>query len=100
MSMATLSKTRTNGEGKACLTDPPGVSHSETGVVIPAHPWYDCHMMTKTHFEATASLIRGTYTETEGEADVVKNLAERMAAMFARENPRFDREKFLTACGL
>jgi hypothetical protein len=57
-------------------------------------------MMTKTHFEATASLIRGTYTETEGEADVVKNLAERMAAMFARENPRFDRDKFLTACGL
>lgn len=57
-------------------------------------------MMTKTHFEAIAQLVNETYTETEGEADVVKNLAERMAAMFARENPRFDREKFLTACGL
>lgn len=56
--------------------------------------------MTKKHFEAIAQLFRETYTEGEVEKETVRNLAERMAAMFARENPRFDRNKFLTACGL
>lgn len=56
-------------------------------------------MMTKTNFEAMASLIRATLTETDEEREVVENLAQRMAAMFGRENPRFDPQKFLTACG-
>lgn len=55
--------------------------------------------MTKTHFEAIAQLFRETLTMSEDDAETVQNLAERMAAMFARENPRFDRARFLTACG-
>lgn len=56
-------------------------------------------MMTRKHFEAIAFLFRSAYCETEHEAETVRNLAENMAAMFKRENPRFDIERFLTACG-
>lgn len=56
--------------------------------------------MTKKHFEAIAALIRPTADpDNPVEVEVIRNLAERMAAMFARENPRFDRDQFLTACG-
>lgn len=55
--------------------------------------------MTKKHFEAIAFIINSTYLADEEVTDAVCNLAERMAAMFARENPRFDRAQFLTACG-
>lgn len=56
--------------------------------------------MTKKDFEAIAQLIRPTADpDNPVEVEVIRNLAERMAAMFARENPRFDRNKFMQACG-
>lgn len=55
--------------------------------------------MTRKDFEAMAQLIRETYTDSTETEEALKNLAERMAAMFKRENPRFNRAIFLTACG-
>lgn len=62
--------------------------------------------MTKKHFEAIARILNmyslnnpapGTFDE--GYHDAAFGIANDMADLFASENPRFNREKFLTACG-
>ena len=60
-------------------------------------------MLTRKHFKAVAEIIRTsrdviiTYsTNKPAECDVADNLAD----YFATQNPRFDRERFLAACGL
>ena len=63
-------------------------------------------MFTRQHYKAIAAIIKETSdmhdhpnlyawmaTDTEG-------LAGKLADYFAKNNPRFDREKFLEACGL
>jgi len=68
-------------------------------------------MMTKKHFKAFADLLESerllafTRLTAEGKGglpamNAVEHVAQRMASLLARENPRFDRDKFLTACGL
>ena len=52
----------------------------------------------KKHFEAIAAICE--QVSIHGDADTVRWVATRMADYFASENPRFDREKFLTACGV
>lgn len=49
--------------------------------------------MTKRHFEAIAAILRD-YPPAK-----VMSIGLRLADYFASENPRFDRERFLTACG-
>jgi hypothetical protein len=39
-------------------------------------------------------------TTKENEMYVVKELAQRMCLIISWDNPRFKREKFMTACGL
>ena len=63
--------------------------------------------MTKKHFEAIATIIKqtGEYESmgveySAGFHDALSDVAGSLASEFARENPRFDRHKFLTACGL
>lgn len=62
-------------------------------------------MMTKQQFEAVASTlapINHSFGETDwdkGYNAAMRATAERLANLFAHENPRFDRAKFLTACG-
>ena len=57
--------------------------------------------MTKKHFEAIAAIFRNTYIDDDTDPVVAqKDMADRMADLFKSENPQFDREKFLTACGL
>jgi hypothetical protein len=56
--------------------------------------------MTKKHFEAIARVLRG---EAKGartyEASVaIEDVTYALAALFAAENPRFNRDLFLTAC--
>ena len=61
-------------------------------------------MMTKTHFERIARTIKveqeqPLYDELPMCREAIKDVAIRLAAEFNIENPRFDRRKFLTACG-
>ena len=62
--------------------------------------------MTKKHFEAFARYIREWEVETMDAEASRTQYAERtaMAAMVAdvsaRDNPRFDRARFMKACGL
>ena len=50
---------------------------------------------TKAHFEFTAALINAARNGTP--ASVLATLA---AAQFAKDNPRFDVDRFKRACGL
>lgn len=57
--------------------------------------------MTKKHFEAFAQVLR-PYVERADEQDrtTVLSIVETIADTFQYENPRFDRARFLRACGL
>lgn len=59
--------------------------------------------MTKRHFEAIARMLREqgeTLADPTQAADIAhRDLVDGMASYFADQNPRFDRERFLTACG-
>ena len=50
--------------------------------------------MTRQHFEFVASLINAA---NKGVAP--EHLATLAATKFAKDNPRFDKDKFLDACG-
>lgn len=56
--------------------------------------------MTRKHFEAIAAIIDGI-SIGQGGHDVVTlfEVTERLADYFASQNERFDRERFLKACG-
>lgn len=61
-------------------------------------------MMTKTHFEAIARIIKveqeqPMYEDLPMCREAIHDVAIRLAAQFNIENPRFNREQFLTACG-
>lgn len=47
-------------------------------------------MFTRKLFEAVAKIIR--------ESDNVEKVTRRMADLFEKENPAFDRKRFLEAC--
>jgi hypothetical protein len=51
--------------------------------------------MTKKHFEAMAELIRRIAGKTER-----RRQAEVIALHCAKANPRFDRKRFMAACGV
>ena len=54
--------------------------------------------MTRKHFEALAAIInQNRFDGSRKEA--CYSIADDMADFFAEENPRFNREQFLTACG-
>lgn len=58
--------------------------------------------MTKKDYETVAHVlhvVRGT-AETAGERDAVETVAKMLCGPFLRENPRFDRARFLAACGV
>jgi len=65
--------------------------------------------MTKKDYELVASTIRSEYEAWKANAGPVygqealgqtKHLAERLANRFELSNPKFDRKKFLTSCGV
>jgi hypothetical protein len=53
-------------------------------------------MVTKSTFELVARIIRTTETDDTTRAA----MAQAFASDFARLNPRFDRDRFLVACGV
>jgi len=52
--------------------------------------------MTRKHFTLIAETISDADLSRPARATLAQDFAERLAA----ENPRFDRDKFFTACGL
>ena len=64
--------------------------------------------MSKKHFEMVARILRETVIVDESRVPptrykdrvVIESYARAFAAEFAEENPRFDRARFLTACGV
>ena len=60
--------------------------------------------MTKRHFEAIAALIKAEqsqfmYDDLTVCREAIRDVAIRLAAQFNIENPRFDKAKFMAACG-
>lgn len=63
--------------------------------------------MTKQDFELIASHIRESWIDNEGPSAAphkqwrgVESVAYRLASALERTNPRFDRARFLRACGV
>jgi hypothetical protein len=63
--------------------------------------------MSKKHYIETARILsaereclNGNETADDMIRATVDSIAGRMADMFAADNPRFDRARFLTACGV
>ncbi len=57
--------------------------------------------MQHRHFTTIAEIIRDmkkVYNGEHGFIDVREDVAEELANALARTNPRFDRERFLSAC--
>ena len=54
-------------------------------------------MITRKHFEKTASLIKGFTAINE---DQRYHMALEFSNMYAEMNPRFDAERFIKACGI
>lgn len=56
--------------------------------------------MTRKHYQAIAKTIHSNLERsTTGEAYRLHTLALELAVVFANENPRFDRDRFMLACG-
>lgn len=58
--------------------------------------------ISKKHFEEIAAELRAARELDSNPAarQAVERVAEGLAKIFAGENPRFDRARFLKACGL
>lgn len=59
-------------------------------------------MLTRQHYKAIAEIVKQNTVVTGAVMCHVKRTAmvEDLANYFAQDNPRFDRAKFLEACGL
>jgi hypothetical protein len=54
---------------------------------------------SRRHYVAIADAINGVRPH-EHERLALRMTAESLAALFSEDNPRFKRERFLTACGI
>jgi len=63
-------------------------------------------MLSRKHYKAIAETIKEHYHGNNGpngtttEQYVICNIASDLAHYFATDNPQFNRQKFLDACGL
>jgi hypothetical protein len=63
-------------------------------------------MLTKKDFKAVAEIIKTgiditiIYSTTEPNTTIKGDIADRLADYFATQNLRFDRKRFMKACGL
>lgn len=57
-------------------------------------------MFTRQHYKAIAKIIEETKSGEQLWDGQANRIAIKLIDYFATDNPRFDREKFLTACGL
>lgn len=56
-------------------------------------------MFQKRHYERLASIIDGMDFWAPTPRETRNEVARQFADALARDNPRFDRERFLAACG-
>ena len=56
--------------------------------------------MTRKDFEAIASAIRTAVGVDSAWTDAAESIASELADYLATTNPRFDRARFLKACGV
>lgn len=57
--------------------------------------------MSRKHYEAVAKAIRAERQNDDGRgAGAIASLADSMACIFEADSPRFDRDRFLEACGM
>ncbi len=58
--------------------------------------------MTRKHFVAVADAISKEVKASECEATLaaLDSVAAALCTVFQKDNPAFDRDRFLTACGL
>ncbi len=58
-------------------------------------------MMTRKDYVATADILDTLVSTVEGDAlSAVLDAVDEFASMFAKDNERFDRTRFLNACGV
>ena len=61
-------------------------------------------MFTKQHYKAIAEIIKDekdNWGSNPTQVHIaIAEIAKDLAAYFAKDNPHFDRQKFLAACGL
>lgn len=57
-------------------------------------------MHTKQTFVLVASILAQASKDCAIPSHTVKHIAEKFAAQFVTENPRFDRSRFIKACGI
>ena len=58
-------------------------------------------MLTRKDYKAIAGIIRNDYqVSTESVKFCLRDMIDRLSQYFATDDPRFDRQKFLDACGL
>lgn len=96
------------------VSNPPGASqYVRRHLCSTRWPWYAL-VMTKTHFEAIAHIIaaraagnRALVAQTSNDKvydaafiTALSIVAVDLAEYFEAENPQFNRQKFLAACGL
>jgi len=67
--------------------------------------------MSRKHYRETAEIVKAVVDDTPAHSDLegfiatgrmqaARSIARGLASMFKEDNPCFDREKFLDACGL
>ena len=57
-------------------------------------------MFTRQHYKAIAVIIASGDTDCASGCGVLFLIIHKLADYFTKDNERFDREKFLEACGL
>lgn len=56
--------------------------------------------MSRKHYRKMAEIIRNMTTGDAATDAALHRMAEELCIMFAQDNPRFNRIKFLAACGI
>lgn len=58
--------------------------------------------MTRKDYVAIAAAVRASLSATPGKQAplLAQNIVESIACVMERDSPRFDRERFLKACGV
>jgi hypothetical protein len=57
-------------------------------------------MTSRKHYIAVAREIAELLKDMEGSDAVIAAVSLRLACIFEKDNPAFDRERFLRACGI